>query len=90
MYPRSKLTEVREDDIFDLQSGTGTVVGGAGNDLLILEGTKEDYNFSAIEMVELGVNITRDDVTNFNVSEVEQFQFAGDLDNIFSHDDLFM
>ena len=67
------------NDIFDLQSGTGTVMGGRDEDLLILEGLKSDYTFTPIEELDLGVNITRASTsTDLAVSEVELFQFKDD------------
>ncbi len=75
-------------DIFDLQSGSGAVIGGKDQDLLILEGSKADYTFIELE-VSLGVNIlNRSNNTNLLVSEVEKFKFAADGDLIHPYADL--
>jgi Ca2+-binding RTX toxin-like protein len=79
------------DDTFDLQSGTGTVMGGGDEDLLILEGLKSDYTFTQIAGVTLGVNMTRDSTsTDLTVSELELFQFASAPETTFAYADLFV
>lgn len=78
------------DDIFDLQSGTGEVIGGKGRDVLKLEGHLADYSFTALDM-SLGVNIQNSlNHTHLLVSEVEQFQFAADAGLTYHYADLFL
>ncbi|MEA5466582.1 hypothetical protein [Leptothoe sp. PORK10 BA2] len=74
-------------DTFELQSGTGVVIGGGGDDLLLLEGSKTDYTFTALTS-SLGVSIQKNG-TNLTVSDVESFQFAGDLAMTYQYTDLF-
>lgn len=66
------------DDTFNLQNGTGTIDGGKGDDLLILEGLYIDYTFDESGIV-YGVRITNDgNNTNLIVHEVENFRFTED------------
>jgi len=60
------------DDIFDLQRGDGLVDGGADDDLLILAGNKEDFDFVAGGPG--GVTIIRG-LDELEVVNVERFQF---------------
>ena len=68
------------NDTFDLQNGNGTIIGGSGGqDRLILEGFKDDYAFTELASLSLGVAITNsDNLTNLTVSEVELFEFLGE------------
>lgn len=76
------------DDTFHLQSGTGTVIGGKGSDLLTLEGSIADYSFTALDL-SLGINIQNsNNGTNLLVSEVEEFQFTGNSGIIYQYTDL--
>ena len=74
------------DDVFDLHSGTGTVDGGAGTDLLILSGDKGDFIFT--EQAPNGVLIddTIGSVTLLDVDNVEFFKFD---DGVYAYDQLF-
>ncbi len=78
-------------DIFDLQSGTGTVLGEKGDDRLILEGQSSDYMFQGISTSLLAGEITGIDSvgarTDLTVVGVENFQFS---DGSFTFDELFM
>lgn len=78
----------RGADTFDLQSGTGVVIGGKGKDLLVLEGNKTDYTFTELTST-LGVTIQNNN-TDLNVSEVESFAFAEDSGTVFDYSDLFI
>ena len=76
------------NDTFDLQNGTGRVLGGDGTDLLILDGQKSDYAFIGLnsdlawgEIVGSGVG------TDLTVLGVENFQFS---DGTFAFDNLFV
>lgn len=67
------------NDTFILINGTGDVVGGEDNDLLILEGHFNDYNFVPLDFV-YGFNIINDALdTTLRVSEVEKIHFTYDL-----------
>jgi hypothetical protein len=75
-------------DTFDLQNGTGEIMGGKGRDLLLLEGSLSDYTFTPLD-ASLGVTIQNSlNHTNLLVSEVEEFQFSGNADSIFQFADL--
>ena len=78
-------------DIFDLQSGTGTVLGGKGDDRLILEGQSSDYIFQGISTSLLAGEITGIDFvgvrTDLTVVGVENFQFN---DGTFTFRELFV
>jgi len=75
-------------DRFDLQSGTGEIIGGKGLDLLMLEGSISDYLFADLDL-SLGVNIQNShNNTNLFVSEVEAFQFAADSGLTYQYADL--
>ena len=81
------------DDVFDIQSGQGTIKGGNDLDTLMLEGNFEDYNFAEISNLELGVNITKVNSstlysTDLDVSEVERFRFSGQS-GFLEYDELF-
>ncbi len=78
----------RGADTFDLQSGTGVVIGGKGKDLLVLDGNKTDYTFTELTST-LGVTIQNNN-TDLNVSEVESFAFAKDSGTVFDYSDLFI
>ncbi|MDJ0734062.1 MAG: hypothetical protein QNJ47_08280 [Nostocaceae cyanobacterium] len=76
------------NDTFDLQSGTGEVIGGKGDDLLILEGSITDYNFSGLDL-NLGVNIQNsNNSTDLFVSGVEEFKFVADSGITYEYADL--
>lgn len=72
------------DDVFDIGSGTGSVDGGADDDLLILSGESDLYDFAPTTSPGLGL-ITGQDVS-ISVENVEQFQFD---DGTFDFGDLF-
>lgn len=72
-----------DDDIFDLHSGTGFVDGGNDEDLLILSGDSEDFDFLFGE----GSDKILGGITDLNVSNIEQFQFD---DGTFAYADLFL
>lgn len=78
-------------DIFDLQSGTGTVLGGKGDDRLILEGQSSDYIFQGISTSLLAGEITGIDFvgvrTDLTLVGVENFQFS---DGTFTFGELFV
>ncbi|MBV6626096.1 MAG: hypothetical protein KI793_24705 [Rivularia sp. (in: Bacteria)] len=78
----------RGSDTFDLQSGTGEVIGGKGNDLLVLEGSMTDYTFTTLDL-KLGVNIQdSNNNTDLFVSGVEEFKFVADSDITYKYADL--
>ncbi len=77
-------------DIFNLGSGTGTIVGGipisSEIDLLILDGQSLDYTFSGITDLNLGTIVNDDLGTNLTVFNVDEFRFS---DGTFAFDELF-
>ncbi|MDJ0795390.1 MAG: hypothetical protein QNJ51_00935 [Calothrix sp. MO_167.B12] len=78
----------RGNDTFELQSGTGEVIGGKGNDLLVLEGSITDYTFTALDL-NLGVNIQNsNNGTDLFVSGVEDFKFVADAGITYQYADL--
>ncbi|MDJ0619631.1 MAG: hypothetical protein QNJ63_23305 [Calothrix sp. MO_192.B10] len=78
----------RGNDTFELQSGTGEVIGGKGNDVLILEGSITDYTFTGLDL-NLGVNIQNsNNGTDLFVSEVEEFKFVADSGITYQYADL--
>ncbi len=60
------------DDVFDLQSGTGTVDGGKNDDLLILEGNSGDFVYTNNGG---GTGNISGGGTNLDVADIEEFQF---------------
>ena len=91
------------DDIIRVKNGVGTVIGGDGNDRLILEGVFADYVFTplfdltALETEE-GEIVVSDEITTLIKIEgantellafnFEEFQFEGELDSIITVPDL--
>ncbi len=75
------------DDTFDLQSGTGSVDGGGGVDLLILEGDSTAFDFTDNGGSSGTITGGPDGVTDLAVNRIEDFEFDN---GTFSFGDLFV
>ena len=81
-----------DKDVFDVDSGVGTIDGGDGNhDLLILNGERDEFDFSAVRSPPtswwdlfsrpdtLRIASIDDDETRIDVTNVEYVQFEDEL-----------
>lgn len=79
-------------DIFDVDSGTGTIDGGDGNhDLLMLNGERDEFDFTSMRSEPrtwrdffkmddiLRIESNDDDATSIDITNVEYVQFEDDL-----------
>ncbi len=79
------------NDIFNVQRGTGVIVGELGTDRLVLEGSRADYTFTPIDEIETVIRV--DGVSNGTAiitAQLEQFQFAAEPDIIVPVDEFFI
>ena len=65
------------DDIFDIQSGTGSIAGETGNDTIILQGARADYNLIPIDEVNTVIKVEGiSNGTQIITAQLEEFQFS--------------
>lgn len=77
------------DDIFDVQRGTGVIVGEVGTDRLILDGSRADYTFLPID--EINTVIQVEGISNGTLiltAQLEEFQFSSEPDIVIPIDEI--